>query len=137
MSQKSQSILTQGRCWLIVVCIFWLAVPAFAEQKTATKNYQDTNGFYVVQFDYDDSLFSRPATMPEGSPHYDAKITVFRVVNGKTDRVCEPWRGQFTDGKCYEDNLADLVAHALKTANAKVSGAGTASAGLPGYTAGD
>jgi hypothetical protein len=24
MSQKSQSILTQGRCWLIVVCILWL-----------------------------------------------------------------------------------------------------------------
>ena len=30
MSQKSQSILTQGRCWLIVVCILGLAVPAFA-----------------------------------------------------------------------------------------------------------
>ena len=24
MSHKSQSILTQGRCWLIVVCILWL-----------------------------------------------------------------------------------------------------------------
>lgn len=30
MSQKSQSILTQGRCWPIIVCILWLAVPAFA-----------------------------------------------------------------------------------------------------------
>ena len=30
MSQKSQCILTRGRCWLIVVCIIWLAVPAFA-----------------------------------------------------------------------------------------------------------
>ena len=92
-------------------------VPAFAEQKTVTKNYQDTDGFFVVQFDYDDAWFSRPATMPEGVPHYDATITVFRVVDGKTERVCEPWRGVFTDGKCYEDNLADLVAKALKTAN--------------------
>jgi hypothetical protein len=60
--------------------------------------------------------------MPEGVPHYDATITVFRVVDGKTERVCEPWRGVFTDGKCYEDNLADLVAKALKTANAEAHG---------------
>lgn len=93
--------------------------PSEAEQKTVTKNYQDTDGFFVVQFDYDDAWFSRPATMPEGVPHYDATITVFRVVDGKTERVCEPWRGVFTDGKCYEDNLADLVAKALKTANVK------------------
>lgn len=91
-----------------------------AEQKTVTKNYQDTDGFFVVQFGYDDAWFSRPATMPEGVPHYDATITVFRVVDGKTERVCEPWRGVFTDGKCYEDNLADLVAKALKTANKEV-----------------
>ena len=42
------------------------------------------------------------------------------MVDGKTERVCEPWRGVFTDGKCYEDNLADLVAKALKTANAGI-----------------
>ncbi len=120
MSQKSQSILTQGR---------WLAVPAFAEQKTVTKNYQDTDGFFVVQFDYNDAWFWRPATMPEGVPHYDATITVFRVVDGKTERVCEPWRGVFTDGKCYEDNLADLVAKALKTANPSCLGTGHLVAG--------
>ena len=33
MSQKSQSILTQGRCWLIVVCILWLC--GCAEQPPA------------------------------------------------------------------------------------------------------
>lgn len=122
------------RALLIAACIAvvstaLLAVPAFAEQKTATKNYQGSNGFFVVQFDYDDSWFSRPATIPEGVPHYDAKITVFRVVNGKTEQVCDPWRGVFTDGKCYEDNLADLVARALKTVNTECRGDASASPG--------
>jgi hypothetical protein len=31
MSQKSQFILTQGRCWLIVVCILWLCGCATVE----------------------------------------------------------------------------------------------------------
>ncbi|MFA5378120.1 MAG: hypothetical protein WC455_20375 [Dehalococcoidia bacterium] len=106
---------TKGRRWIVAVCILWLSVPAFAEQKTVTKTHQDTNGFFVIKFDYDDSWFSRPATMPEGVPHYDAKITVFRVIDGKTVQVCEPWRGVFTDGQCFEDNLSDIVGKALKT----------------------
>jgi hypothetical protein len=51
-------------------------------------------------------------TNPIGVPHYTAKITVFRVANGKKVPMCEPWFGTFTDGKCYEDNPADIVARA-------------------------
>lgn len=39
MSQKSQSILTQGRCGLIVVCILWLCGCATVEW---TNQQQDT-----------------------------------------------------------------------------------------------
>jgi hypothetical protein len=81
-----------------------------------TRNYSDTNGFFVVQFDVNESFVSRPATFPEGVPHYDAVITVFKVVDGKMEKVCPAWSGEFTDGKCYEDKLSDLVAMALKKA---------------------
>lgn len=81
-----------------------------------TRNYSDTNGFFVVQFDVNESIVMRPATLPAGVPHYDAVITVFKVVDGKMEKVCPAWSGQFTDGKCYEDKLSDLVAMALKKA---------------------
>ena len=100
--------------WLIAATALCVAVPAFGGQKTATRNHQGTNGYYVVQFEYDEAQYMRPATSPPGVPHYDATITVFRVVDGKQEQVGEPWRGQFTDGKCYEDNLADIVAQALR-----------------------
>lgn len=46
MSQKSQSILTKGRCWLIVVCILWLE-PAFGQMKTNKfVSCIDSNGTY-------------------------------------------------------------------------------------------
>ena len=99
----------------------WLAVNSFADIVTTTKNYQDTNGFFVVQFKYDNSWCTRPATNPPGVPHYEAMITVLRVIDGTTKRVCEPWKGVFTDGKCYEDNLTNIVAKALKSANASMS----------------
>lgn len=39
MSQKSQFILTQGRCWLVVVCILWLAGCAAPEDALVKSNF--------------------------------------------------------------------------------------------------
>jgi len=95
---------------ILIVVLAMLAVTALnAEQVTATKSYQDTRGFYIVQFEYSNSFYTRPATSPLGCPHYDATITVFKIKDGKPVQVGKSWQGTFTDGRCYEDKLSDLV----------------------------
>jgi hypothetical protein len=96
-----------------IVCGLLLFSSAFAEQKIVTKNYQDTNGFFVVQFVYDDSFYFQPATIPAGVPHHYAAITVYRVIDGKREKIGS-WRGVFTDGKCFEDNLSEIITYAFK-----------------------
>ena len=76
---------------------------------TSEKNYNDSTGFYVIRFDYDDSWWTIPATYPPGPPHYDATITVYQIKDGKKEVLGEPFVGFFTDGKCYEDEPGYLV----------------------------
>ena len=101
---------------ILMAVLAMLAVAGLnAEPVTVIKTYQDSNGFYVVSFKYEDSVFMRPATYPEGCPHYYAIITVFVIKEGKQIQISKSWEGYFTDGKCYEDNLLDLVNRAKET----------------------
>ena len=104
-----------------VLSMCWLAGTCKAEACTVSKVYADVTGVFIVQFDYDDAVYSTPATFPPGPPHYSAKITVRRVTAaGITELVCPPWVGVFTDGNCWEDNLTDIVLRAKKEANPKL-----------------
>jgi hypothetical protein len=85
--------------------------------KTAEVNFQDSAGFYVIQFSYNDEFCMIPATYPPGCPHYDATITVYQIKNGKRELLGEPFGGTFTGGKCYEDEPGYLVRRAKVLAN--------------------
>ena len=74
-------------------------------------------------------------------PHDNADTT---LGNGRVWAKCEDcgvtfpqeyWENARAAAKSFDDALEIITA--AMTPNAKVSGAGTASAGLPGYTAGD
>lgn len=83
--------------------------PGIYDTTIAKKTFQDTNGFYLIKFEYRESFVMRPATSPMGCAHYNAKITVFVISNGVPVQIGESFKGIFTDGKCYEDNPGDLV----------------------------
>ena len=52
----------------------------------------------------------------EVPPHYDATITVYKVVDGKKERVTEPFSGTWTAKGCFEDSPDTLVNMAIKLA---------------------
>jgi hypothetical protein len=80
-----------------------------AGTKTAEVNFQDSTGFYIIHFSYNNGWCTIPATNPPGCPHYDATITVYQIQDGKKELLGEPFGGTFTDGKCYEDEPGYLV----------------------------
>lgn len=77
--------------------------------QTATRNYSDSTGFYVIHFAYNDGYARVPATNPPGAPHYDATITVSRVIDGKEVQIGKPFGGTYVEGGCFEDASDYLV----------------------------
>ena len=92
------------------------ALPFLSErqERLATVNHEQDGMFFVIEFRYDPTFFTAPATYPAGCPHYAARIAVFEVTGGNKVPVCEPFDGTYTGGECYEDRPADIVARALK-----------------------
>lgn len=93
---------------VLMMVLMWVTL-AQAEKVSVSKTYEDTTGVYIVTFQYNDSWCTRPLTFPIGFPHYDAEITVRMCCESKLAQIGEPFKGIFTDGKCYEDNLPDLI----------------------------
>jgi hypothetical protein len=85
------------------------------EDTTAERTYQDSTGFYIINFVYNTSYCTIPATNPPGQPHYGATITVYEIVDGKKQRIGEPFGGTYTEKGCFEDAPDYLV----KTAKEK------------------
>jgi len=99
----------------IIFCMCVIANSALCGQVTVERNYSRavcpeilvadvSNEFFVIRFEYNDAVYMRPSTFPEGVPHWDAKINIFKIVNGKRIQVGKEFTGYFTDDKCWEDS---------------------------------
>ena len=94
---------------IIFLVVFGICGLVFGEMKTNWVDHYEGVELYSIKFVYNDSFVTRPATMPLGVPHYDATITVYtKTING-LEAVSEPFKGIFTDGKCWEDNPDSIL----------------------------
>lgn len=84
------------------------------EDKTAERTYQDGTGFYIINFVYNTSYCTIPATNPPGQPHYGATITVYEIIDGKKQIIGESFGGTYTEKGCFEDAPDFLVKNAKK-----------------------
>lgn len=73
------------------------------KDRTAERTYQDSTGFYIINFVYNTSYCTIPATNPPGQPHYGATITVYEIIDGKKQIIGEPFGGTYTEKGCFED----------------------------------
>jgi hypothetical protein len=101
---------------LMILLISFLGAFYFIESYAiqASRNYQDETGFYVIDFDFDNSYYLVPATNPPGQPHYQATITVYQIVDGKKIIIGESFDGQYTEKGCFEDDPKYLIDKARK-----------------------
>lgn len=103
---------------LIVACMFLLLVNGASGQIVSDFGYAEVTvvdslkTWYIVRYDYDDRYATVPATNPPGKPHYDATITVYRLV-GKREIVGWPFAGTYVEGGCFEDVPENWVKIAL------------------------
>lgn len=103
---------------ILMATLLLAAAPAWGQtlftagEKTVTRNYQISNEYYTIEFKFNTSWFSRPATLPAGHPHYAAKITVCQIINGQRLKVGDTFDGQYTEHGCFEDEPSSLVQRA-------------------------
>lgn len=71
--------------------------------------------FYLVDFTFDSSWSTVPLTNPPGVPHYLATAVAFEIIGGLRKQIGGSFPATFTDGKCFEDNLPDLVERQLES----------------------
>lgn len=76
----------------------------------ATVNGQD----YQFRFFLTNPCMASVPAIMGASPHWEARITVTRIVKGKDGtrimtQIGKPFYGVYTAGKCYEDKPEDLV----------------------------
>jgi len=117
----------------IVMLLLLLAVPAFCQQVTngitwtwpkgdvyldymkhVERICETTNETFMVTYDYTTEHCFVPATNPPGEPHYDAKVMVFKIGNGKRVQVGEKMSGTYVEKGCFEDVPAEYVRRALE-----------------------
>lgn len=65
---------------------------------TEEENYQDEMGFYVISFYYDTSFSTNRGWNP---PEYSAKITVYRIIDGKKVQVGKSFEGTYHERGGY------------------------------------
>lgn len=89
---------------------------------TAYKSHNDSTGRYIVKYVYYSRSFTVPATWPPGSPHYAAKIYVYKVVNCRcffktedTVQIGKEITGTYVESGCFEDSPAEYVKTAIKS----------------------
>lgn len=98
--------------YFIMILALMFCVAAFAEPRMESRIFSGVDDFYVVQFEYNDSVAYYPAITGKQVPHWNARITVFKIVDKKQKQIGAPFDGVFTNGKCYEDSLPDLIRRA-------------------------
>jgi hypothetical protein len=109
--------------FMILICVLFMGCASvataedfnFGGSSSASRNYQDDTGFYVIDFVYN----TRYATIPaiEGAkPHYGASIKVYQIVDGKKTLIGKEFGGQYIPGGCFEDASEYLVKKAKEFA---------------------
>jgi hypothetical protein len=84
----------------------------WATRDHATRTYNDSTGWYHIEFDYDTRFATAPLTYPQGQPHYQAIISVYHIIEMRDSLLCQPFDGKYTEKGCFEDDPASLVAQA-------------------------
>lgn len=102
---------------------FYILDGSKASEKVVKRTFADNTGYYIVKYSYNpDGTFYVPATSPYGKPHWPCIIDVYRSDNALDPicvRVCDTFKGQFTEDGCFEDNPENVVKQALKNAKEK------------------
>lgn len=100
--QRLKSTAAMG---LAIMCLFW-APSLYGEPRVEEIRYKK----FRIVFEFDDAFCSVPAIVGAGAVgHYDAQITVFR-----RKKFIARFRGEFTFGRCYEDDPQTLIKKAKK-----------------------
>lgn len=106
---------------LLLVAVFCQAQTEADCTKISFKTYNDSTGNYLIKYEYNGCWFSRPATYPEGEPHYDAVVTVYKIVSCKcfvpkndTLIVGKSFAGTYVEKGCFEDVPEYNVSQAKK-----------------------
>ena len=102
-----------------LMCLFiCLVLTSTAFAGEAERTYQADGHFYVINFVYDPMYAFVPAVIGNAQAHYDAKISVYEVVNGEKQLIAS-FGGQYTENGCFEDDPKSLVEYARKKAGMK------------------
>ena len=105
---------------LLLVAVFCHSqVPDF-EKEIKYKTYNDSTGSYLIKYELGD-WYSIPMTSPPGAPHWDAILTVYKIVSCKsfvpkndTLIVGKSFAGTYVEKGCFEDVPEDNVNQAKK-----------------------
>lgn len=90
-----------------------------AQTAKAMRDYEDKEGVWIIEFEYNPFACTVPATSPLGKPHYSAKVKVFKVKDDKKVQVGPAFQNDYIEGGCFEDKSSDIVAKAKKLAEEK------------------
>jgi len=87
--------------------VMLMATAAFGEYREVVKKCVVDESIYQITFTFDDAKPTFPAK--SDVPHYAANIDVKVLRDGNWQWVGEPFRGVFTDEKCWEDVPENLI----------------------------
>lgn len=76
----------------------------FHPNKISMVKYSNQMGNYLLVFKYDTTSYVIIQTYPEGPPHYESIVEVY-----KDTTLISTFNCQYTGGKCYEDDPSELV----------------------------
>jgi hypothetical protein len=128
-SDKMKKLLTTASLLqnCLLAAVFLLSLHSNAQYSsdytTAKRPYKDSTGKYIVQYDYNWRFASVPAV--EGAePHYDATITMFKVVGKKLIKIGSSFRGVYVANGCFEDDPSTYVEKANRQKKSEVEAMG-------------
>lgn len=82
-------------------------------QIRATRLHRADGRFYAIRAAYDRcGIATIPSTWPLSAAHYDARITVYKIVGSRYQHIAT-FNGIWTERGCFEDSPGALVATAL------------------------
>ncbi len=94
---------------LLLVAVFCQSQTPDFEKEIKYKTYNDSTGNYLIKYELS-SWFSVPMTDPPGPPHWDATLTVYKIVSCKcfiekndTLIIGRPFGGTYVEAGCFED----------------------------------
>jgi hypothetical protein len=90
------------------------ALTAISSPRTAERIFHQGTNTYLLSFQFDDSWGSVPAINGPTQMHYGAVCTIYTIGNGKSVKVGEPVRCEYTEKGCFEDEPSMLIGKALE-----------------------